>query len=31
MTMIYYWCPLRQAYVSMLLPIEVAFKLARFK
>ena len=27
MTTIHYWCPLRRAYVAMLVPIETAFKL----
>lgn len=27
MTTVHYWCPLRRAYVSMLVPTEMAFKL----
>ena len=27
MTTIHYWCPLRRAYVSMAVPVEMAFKL----
>ena len=27
MTTIHYWCPLRRAYVSVTVPIEVAYRL----